>query len=121
MGKPTDAAIWAQFEELQARGMSSRKIAAALGVDQRTVLRWRKRVGVSLGPVAARPQVDRDHVRQLLDDGCSIAEAARTVGVHPHTVTRWFPDAPRWTPRERGQMAALMRRMKAVEREMSNA
>lgn len=50
----------------------------------------------------------REHARRLIfEDECSIAEAARTVGVDKQTVGRWFPDAPRMTRKERSEWANL--------------
>jgi transposase-like protein len=45
----------------------------------------------------------------LLQDGASMEEAARSVGISSHTVRRWFPDARPWTRAQVGEYAAMCR------------
>lgn len=46
--------------------------------------------------------------RHLLDDGASIAEVARTIGVSWPTIRQWFPDARVMTMRESTDWARFM-------------
>ena len=106
---------FAAFVELEHSGMSYRQIAQQLGVSGRTVTRWRRRIGRPVGvPAVPRPQSDRDFAWRLLEDGCSIAETARTVGVKATTILRWFPDAPRYTHQQAGQLSVLARMEKQI-------
>lgn len=82
---------------LTREGLSATEIADILGVSTRTVARYRRRTGTQLGEPSPRLADDQiEWIRQLLDDGCSRAETARTVGVSPNTVCRHFPDK-HWT------------------------
>ena len=60
------------------------------------------------------PATTRAHAARLIADGCTIAEAARTVGAGKTTVGAWFPDAPRLTRRERSEWANYCKRTRAV-------
>lgn len=60
----------------------------------------------------------REQARRLIEDGCSLAETARTVGVDAKTVGRWFPDAPRMTTAE---VAEWARFCKANQRVLGGA
>lgn len=50
---------------------------------------------------------EREFASNLLADGCPIAEVARTLGVRSRVIVRWFPDAPRCTPTQKGEYAQL--------------
>lgn len=90
------------------------EVAERLGVTTRTVERLRARHGVAGPPRPTRPLSDHDRVAQLLEDGCSAAEAGRTVGVSRSTVLRWFPDAPRFTHVQAGEASVLARLAREV-------
>ena len=47
----------------------------------------------------------RERARLLIEDGCTLAETARSVGVDAKTIGRWFPTAPRMTPAEVAEWA----------------
>ena len=92
------------FLELNASGLSAEIIAERMGVTPRTIGRWRRRFGVMRGEASTPASAeDREKARRLLEDGCSLAEAARSVGVAPKTVRQWFPDAPGWSALECGR------------------
>ncbi|UXA19498.1 helix-turn-helix domain-containing protein [Mycobacterium sp. SMC-4] len=96
--------------ELTRNGCSAREIASILGITRRTVVRVREATGTSQ-PVAGVP-LTADQVRQaerLLDDGCSISEAARTIGCSYHTLHRRFPDRV-WTREQCVEHAAMLMR-----------
>lgn len=92
------------FATLDDAGHTTRHIAAELGVTTRTVQRWRETTGRKrrLDPRPTRPASEHEQARRLLEDGCSITEVARTVGVTWVTIRKWFPDAPAWSKREAG-------------------
>lgn len=100
--KRTDMVRLGRFKALDDAGYSAPQIAQRLGVNVRTVTRWRNSTSRSRAKPIVRPESDREHARRLIDDGCSFAEAAETVGVTASTIRRWFPDARAWTPREAG-------------------
>ncbi|WP_396657152.1 helix-turn-helix domain-containing protein [Microbacterium oxydans] len=98
------------FLRCERSGMSAAKIAERFGVDPRTVVRWRTRLGVNHAPPSTpHPMSDRALVEHLLDEGCSFQEAARTVGIDRSTVYRWFPDRRPWSKSEAGQFSAMVR------------
>lgn len=99
-----------RFRALDGEGRSLREIAAAFGVSTKSVSRWRSRLGLTKEPPAVpRPQSDRDRAAALLDDGCSFSEAARSLGVAPTTIARWFPDRKPWTPVQSGEFSSMIR------------
>jgi DNA-binding CsgD family transcriptional regulator len=91
---------------LHAEGRSAREIAEALECAPRTVSRWRSRTGHNIRSAAVTyPPSTHERARRLIEDGCSLEEVARTVGTTGKTIARWFPDARRMTPTERGEWA----------------
>jgi IS30 family transposase len=88
--------------EMTRAGYIAEDIAATLGVTRRTVERDRVAAGVAqpYPPPMTEEQIRR--VAELLDDGCSIAEAARTVGCSRRQVFRLFPGRG-WTRQQIGQ------------------
>jgi DNA-binding NarL/FixJ family response regulator len=91
--------------QLHDAGMNAAEIAAELGVTTRTVGRHRARLGLSRpaknGGFRVTPEW-KARVEALLDDGCSIREAARTMECRKETVSRHFPGRG-WTYREGGE------------------
>jgi predicted ArsR family transcriptional regulator len=72
-------------------GMTAKDIAAHLGISTRQVVRHRVASGVAK-PAAPRITEEQTAIAAaLLDDGCSLAEAARTVGASPRWARRHFP------------------------------
>lgn len=105
----SDAAVISRFMELQQSGRSAAQIATIMNVTTRTVTRWRKQTGTSTtGTVVKLPQETRQQARDLVEAGCSFAEAARTVGVTPATIRRWFPDAIAWTKNQAGEYRQIL-------------
>lgn len=100
-----------RFLELDKTGWSAAEIAHELRVSVRTVERWRSTHGRRKHDTATPfPPEARQRAAALIADGCSIAEAARTVGASTATVARWFPDAPRWSKQQSAQWAVFVRR-----------
>ena len=101
MSRSLDPVVLAYRREraatLTREGRSATEIADILGVSPRTVARYRRMTGTQLGEPSPRLTDNQiELIRQLLEDGCSRAETARTVGVSPHAVRRHFPDK-HWT------------------------
>lgn len=94
---------------LTLAGSSAPEIAQILGVTDRTVSRIRTRLGLTQ-PQDWRPMNDTDKqsATLLFDDGCSIAEVARTLGFCTSTIRRHFPGRC-WTDQQSGRHAALVR------------
>lgn len=100
------------FLACERAGMSARQLAERFGVTDRTVQRWRNRLGVTHRPyIEKHPDSDRSMAEYLLDQGCSFLEAARTVGVSDMTIVRWFPDRKPWTKQECGEYAVMVRQL----------
>ena len=59
------------------------------------------------------PQEMKDAAEQLINDGASLREAARTIGVHHKTVSKWFPGRG-WSLSEAGKFAMLLRKEKEL-------
>lgn len=99
----TDMIRLNRFIELDQAGHSATQIATQLGVTTRTITRWRNTTGRSkTGAPTVHPETDRQHAARLIEDGCSFAETAATIGVTPSTIRRWFPNATAWTRQETG-------------------
>lgn len=93
-----------QFAALDDAGNTTRHIATELGVTTRTIQRWRQATGRPrrLEPKPPHTSTDREQARRLIEDGCSITETARTIGVSWVTIRAWFPEARAWSKREAG-------------------
>lgn len=95
---------------LTGRGFSAPHIAAVLGITERSVIRHRQRAGITQGQKA--PPMTEHEIRraaELLDDGCSYNETARTLGRDPKTLQRRFPGRG-WTPQQQYEMLPVLRR-----------
>lgn len=79
-------------------GLSVRDIAARWGISPAYV----REVLVEIGAVKPGVQTPRvaettlERMRDMVDDGCSFHEIARTLGVDRRTITRHFP-GHQWT------------------------
>jgi len=82
----------ARVAELTRQGLSAPQIAEIVGITERTVVRDRSAVGCAQ-PYVSNPLSEEQRCRaeELLNDGCSIAEVARTIGRSPSAVKRAFP------------------------------
>ncbi|MCV7424383.1 helix-turn-helix domain-containing protein [Mycobacterium yunnanensis] len=82
----------ARVAALTRAGRTAREIAAVEGVTIRTVTRIRARAGESArGLLKPLTEDELRTARELLEDGCSYAEAARTVGRSPRSISYHFP------------------------------
>lgn len=110
-----------EFEEREARilasfreGHNNPRIAETFNVTERTVTRWRNRYNMKLRPSEVsqpHPPSDRRRAEELLDEGCSFYETARTIGVAARTIYRWFPDREPWTHAQVVEHAVISRTM----------
>lgn len=48
-----------------------------------------------------------DQVEQAILEGWPLGEIEKTFKVHRDTINRWFPDRPKMTPEEAGELAQL--------------
>lgn len=105
-----------RFIELDDDGWSGRQIAKELGVNERTVSRWRALTGrVKREAPVTHPQSDHDIAAALIADGAPLHEAAAAVGVTYPTIRRWFPEAQAWTKSQAGQYGQMSRRLSAIQ------
>jgi methylphosphotriester-DNA--protein-cysteine methyltransferase len=77
-------------------GVVAEDIAARLKISKRSVLRYRRRAGVAQPPPVPLTAEQLARAEHLLDDGCSVAETARTIGCSDRSVVRHFPGRA-WT------------------------
>lgn len=90
------------------RGLSTMAIAQRVGCSDRTVTRIRKRAGI----VQPHPQPltteECARADQLLTDGASYADVARTLGRDERAISNRFPGRG-WTQQQRAEWRVLMR------------
>lgn len=84
-----------KIKSLTLAGMSAPKIAATLGVSESTVYKVRRITGVSKPANIPIPKEDWSFADALHAEGCPVTEIARTIGVHPTTVSKRFPQSGR--------------------------
>lgn len=100
-----------RLAQLHREGRSAREIATILGCTERSVSRWRTVTGHNVRPASTPyPPSVRERAARLIEDGCSLEETGRTLGIWPATIARWFPDAPRMTHAERAEWAAYCKK-----------
>jgi DNA-binding NarL/FixJ family response regulator len=89
-------------------GLNTKQIAAHLNICTRTVVRDRHISGV-VRP-ANRPWTEQEHIRakQLIADGASITETAKTLGRSVSTIQVRFVGEG-WTPEQTGQYNMMRR------------
>lgn len=82
----------ARVRSLTRAGVSARLIAEQLHVTPRTVNRDRAALGIAKEPAREVTPAQWVAIKALLDEECSAQEVGRTVGVHPETIRRRFPE-----------------------------
>lgn len=101
-----------RLEEVQAfldadHTHTRQDIAKEFGMSMRTVDRYRARLRGHKNEVFVYPQEVVDQAGEMLDDGMSYAEVARTLGIKmPRTVARWYPGRG-WTKAQVLEFATL--------------
>jgi DNA-binding CsgD family transcriptional regulator len=101
-------------------GLSCQQIAAAMHVTARTVHRDRAAVGITEQPYQPFTEAEYRRAEQLLDEGCSYNEVARTLGRNPRCIRRHFPGRG-WTSAQRAEYISLVQRMRHVRRRLELA
>lgn len=99
-----------QVAQMTRDGVHAHEIAKVLGVAERTVVRDRRATGTAKPPPRPLTPQQLALARQLLDDGCSYAEAARTVGASTTAIAAHFPGKG-WTPIQGGMWGTYVRRL----------
>lgn len=103
--------------ELTRQGRSAAQIADELKINARTVVRVRVERGVAQSGPQRFTADELAQVEAMLDDGCSITEAARTIGRSPCRLWEIYRGRG-WTAIEAAQYAALrfeMRRKRGID------
>lgn len=99
-----------EFRMCDRAGYTAAQLAQRFNITERSVSRWRTRLGINHRPPATPyPETMHEAAERLLDDGCSFHEAARTLGISSTTLYRWFPDRPRWSTQQCSEFAVLVR------------
>lgn len=102
-------------KRLTLAGWTAREIAEREGCSVRQVKRDRSALGI------ARPRAPQvtagqlEFARQLLEDGASRTEVARTIGVDEKTMRRWFPEH-KWSPEQIAEHVQALRLEKGGRR-----
>lgn len=93
----------ADVSELTQRGYSLTQISNKLDISPRTVLRYRRKAGFG-NPCPPRPFSPEEvaRVEELLEDGCSFSECARTVGRDVKTLGVRFRGKSKWDAHSAG-------------------
>ena len=107
--KADDLAV---VERMTRSGHSAPQIAAHLGCTSRTVQRARARLGITQPKTPTYSPETWEQVAQLIADGCSHKEVARTLGVSPSQVGRRFPGTG-WTKQQGAEWWGEVRRLAA--------
>lgn len=107
-----------QIEQHTHAGLTAAQIADILGISERTVVRARRARGCQQGP-PPRPMTAEEinQAREMLDDGCSYAEVARSLGRSSGVIRRLFPGRG-WPRGAGGRFGQERRRAEAVIAQM---
>jgi|SRR5699024_1723106 len=57
-----------------------------------------------------------DQVEEAVLEGWPVGEIERTFGVHRDTINRWFPDRPKLSPEEIGELSQLYKENREARR-----
>ncbi|MGQ9348911.1 helix-turn-helix domain-containing protein [Mycolicibacterium gilvum] len=94
-------------------GYTASQIAVILRITERTVQRYRVRTGCSQpAPLPLTPE-EITRAEELLEDGCSLSEVARTIGRSHDAVVRRFQGRG-WTRQQRAEFLHMVRRMREI-------
>lgn len=96
---------------LTERNYTTRQIATILGCTDRTVIRARVKAGIAQVPAPRLTDDQRALADNLITDGASLAEVARTIGCSYSTIYRHFRGRG-FTRSEIGQYSQLVRSMR---------
>lgn len=99
----------AQIVELSRLGHTVREICEQVGVGAWTVVATRREAGVGRGKVKPFTEDELETARQLLDDGASYSEVARTIGRDARVVARKFPGHG-WSVEQRSEHVRVLKK-----------
>jgi lambda repressor-like predicted transcriptional regulator len=100
--------------ELSAEGWTLDQLAALLDTTPRTISRDRDALGIKAPPHRPWTEDDERRARELLADGESLKEVARTLGRNVDTIGDRFRGQG-WTPHEVGQYNKLRKLRRALD------
>ena len=107
-----------QVTAMTRQGMTAKQIGEALGIASRNVVRYRVAAGITQPASVRVTDAQWQAAARMLQDGCSLAEIARTIGANPSTVAAHYPGRG-WTKQEVGEWRAFMRKanrqLKAID------
>lgn len=108
-----DVARDERIEALAQAGYNTRQIAAVERTTIRTVQRSRARLGIA-APKAenALSAAELRRAADLLDDGASYREVARTLGRSDMTIAHHFPGRSQWPPSSSSGPGAQYRKLR---------
>lgn len=95
------------FRRLHNEGLSAAQIALRLDINPRTVSRWRVAMGIAKPPVVLLSAEEKKRALDLLTDGASYNEVARTLGRSTQCISHALPGYG-WSRLECGQFAAFI-------------
>ena len=101
------------LRELQAT-MTNGEIAEHLGVSKMTVWRHTKKYGCPTPNHRFIPAETWTKVEEMLDDGCSATEIARTLGISKTVIVRHYPGRG-WTQEQTQDYRRVLRSLGWVE------
>ena len=104
------------LREYDRAGYTISDQAYFLDVSTRTVQRLWARLGLQAPVVGYYGPEVKAEAETMLDEGCSFAETARSLGVAESTVQRWFPGRG-WTQKQTAEHRGLLRRHKQLMEE----
>ena len=98
-----------QVTAMTRQGMTADQIGAALGIAPRNVVRHRVAAGIAQPASVRVTDAQWQTAERMLDDGCPLAEIARTIGADSKTIATHFPGRG-WTKQQVGEWRAFMRK-----------
>lgn len=93
---------------MTARRVSTPTQARRLGVTTETILRVKRELGINRPPTQPYPQEYHIRAEQLLDDGASYNEVARTLGTSSRWPARHFPGRG-WSQEDTGRYSSAVK------------
>lgn len=109
------AARDAEIKELLAQGLHASQIAMHLRITERTVLRAKKRLGLPIRQMA--PPLSAEEIRialNLLEDGASYGEVARTLDRDLKTISTRFRGKSKCTPRAGFEFRQMLKMLESL-------
>ena len=105
--------------ELTRQGLTAGTIAEILSISKRSVQRHRSQRGVTQPPAVHMTAEELLRAKEMLEDGASCREVARTLGRTHGTILKRFPEY-KWTKTQRLQQATLGRQMSRLMKGATN-